>query len=107
MPTCPFGWWLNTTPTWISATCGPAPPSRCRGSWPSIGSDAAAEYVRIQRRANVLGASEINDGFIDRMHVKFNLAAGGDAPEHFHREVEVRFLPPRDDLLVRVAAKPR
>src|ERR1700723_1263482 len=107
MPTCPFGWWRNTTPMWISAMCGRGLRSRCRGSRRSIGSDVPARHVPVQQRAEVFVGAEINDGIILRMDVKCDLAAGGHPPEHFDREIEVRSLPPRNHRLVCVAAKSR
>src|SRR5258707_12816895 len=97
MSTCPFGWWLNTTLMWTSTTCGPGPRSHCRGSCPSIASNAAILHVLLQNGAGIHGGTEAQRGTVRRANIELELAACGHPSERPHVETEVRRLAPRSD----------
>src|SRR5258708_32751562 len=107
MSTCPFGWWLNTTLMWTSTTCGPGPRSHCRGSYPSIASNAAILHVLLQNGAGMHGGAEAKRGTVRRGNVDFKLAACGHAPERVDVKAEVRRLPPSSDRPVWLAPELR
>src|SRR5882762_312325 len=107
MPTCPFGWWLNTTRTWTSTTCGPEPRSHCRGWCPSIASDAAILHVLLQNGAGVRSGVEAQRGAVRSANVEFELAACGHAPERTDVKAEVRRLAPGSDRPVGLAPELR
>src|SRR5260221_1051327 len=97
MSTCPFGWWLNTTLMWTSTTCGPGPRSHCRGSCPSIASNAAILHVLLQNGAGINGGAEAQRGTVRRANIELELAACGHPSERPHVETEVRRLAPRSN----------
>src|ERR1700675_3073477 len=107
MPTCLCGWWLNTTPTWTSTTCGPGLRSHCRGWCPSIASDAAILHVPGQNGTGIQSGDKTNHGAVYRANLEFELPACGHAPERFNREAEVRSLAPGSDRPVWRASKGR
>src|SRR5260370_15479410 len=97
MSNCPFGWGLNTTLMWPSTTCGPGPRSHCRGSCPSIASNAAILHVLLQNGAGIHGGAEAQRGTVRRANIELELAACGHPSERPHVETEVRRLAPRSD----------
>src|ERR1700730_1797975 len=97
MPTCPCGWWLNTTLTWTSTTCGRGLGSHCRGWCPSIGSDGAIIHVLGQNGTSIQGGSKGNHAAVHRANIEFELSACGHPPEGIDREAEVRSLAPGGD----------
>src|SRR6266704_5278984 len=97
MPTCPCGWWLNTTLMWTSTTCGPAPRLHCRAWCPSIASNAAILHVLGQYGAGIHRGGKADDGAVYRANLEFELLACGHMPERFNRETEIRSLAPGSD----------
>src|SRR3982074_1931313 len=97
MPTCRCGWWLNTTRTWTSTTCGPGPRSHCRGWCPSPASNVAILEVLGQNGVGIHRGGKAHDGAVCRAYREFELRACGHAPERFNREAEVRRVAPGSD----------
>src|SRR6516164_1627539 len=104
---CPSGWWPNITPTWISATCGPAPRLHCPGSKRSIASDAASMHIVGEGLARVAGGNEAHDRVVGGAHIELEFLTGRHLPQHFHRELEVGRLAPRGNRPVGATAELR
>src|SRR5580698_9742540 len=92
---------------WISTTYGPGPPSRCRGWWRSIASNAACLQVLGEHGTGIQGGSEMDDRTAHRTHVQIEFAARGHALQHVDVEVEVRCLAPGNRPLVRIVSELR
>src|SRR6185437_548737 len=105
MGICPYGWSRNTTPTWISTTCGPERRLLCRKSSPSIASDAAAPRVSGQNRAAILRGRKIDHRSVRRAHGENELGARSHAPERLHRQIEVPALAPGNERMIRLAPR--
>src|ERR1700742_2072455 len=94
MPTCRYGWSLNTTRMSISAMFGREPALRCPVWKPSIVSDAPRMQIVGEGRARVAGSDKVHDGVVRRANVELEFLAGRHLLEHFHSQLEVARLAP-------------
>src|ERR1700761_7704701 len=100
MPTCRYGWSLNTTRMSISAMFGREPTLRCPVWKPSIVSDAPRMQIVGEGRARVAGSDKVHDGVVRRANVELEFLAGRHLLEHFHSQLEVARLAPGSHRLI-------